>query len=794
MNPFALIPLLCFFICVSVAAFVFFRDSKRLANRFYVALSMAMSLQALIEFGYRQSQSFEQASFWWHVDLLWPLSPPLLVLFVLALADQEALVRKRTVLISLFGPAVALSVLDGTTHLITGPPIQQMWGWSYGLPVPNLLYFIGYGWIVTHCFAALGIGLWALYRAERFEKQGQLRFTLLGIMFVIAGAVAEPLMKTLGVKMPPFYVTSLIVGNLFVSYAIWKYKLFQLSPSNVAADIVETMTDALFLVRPDGRIAATNRAASEMFQTHPESLIGTDIETLFAKGADRPLWLMSAPQSGPARSSSETTNDMETAFVAAEREIPVSLAGNVQRGKNGALLGYLLIVRDVTERRRVSMELSKYKDRLEELIEHRTQELLHTNEALKGQIQERIQAEEERAKLEAQLHQSQKMEAVGRLAGGVAHDFNNLLTVITTYSDLLMLSVAQDDPMREDLCEIREATRRATALTQQLLTFSRKQVVEPKIIDLNAVLISAEKMLGRIIGEDVTLVVRPHTEPLCAHLDPVQIEQVLANLVVNARDAIPCGGNIIASSRLIRLTAQECVGIPEASEGEYTVLSVKDNGCGMDEDTLTHIFEPFFTTKEKGKGTGLGLSTVYGIVKQNQGFIRVDTAPGRGTTFDVYLPRVEGAACEIAHTADITPISSAQKTGETILLVEDEDIVRRLTCNVLKKQGYKVFEAHDARRARQILAQCRERVDLLLTDVVMPGQNGKQLSEEVRCFFPEMRVLFMSGYNDEIIDQHGLLHPGIHLIQKPFSSQGLSRKIREVLEAGIPAPPLHRVQ
>ncbi|HUY13578.1 MAG TPA: PAS domain S-box protein [Terriglobia bacterium] len=387
----------------------------------------------------------------------------------------------------------------------------------------------------------------------------------------------------------------------------------------------------------------------------------------------------------------------------------------------------------------------------------------------------------ERKALEKQLWHSQKLEAVGRLAGGVAHDFNNILTVIDGYSDLLLMDMPEGAPARRGLEEIRKAGERAASLTRQLLAFSRRQVLAPQVMDLNDVIGNVNKMLRRLIGEDIELVtvLRPGISPVKA--DPGQIEQVLVNLVVNARDALPQGGVLSVETESVEfnesVAGRHAVPIPP---GEYVMLAVADNGCGMDAETQSHIFEPFFTTKEQGKGTGLGLATVYGIVKQSGGFIWVYSEPGQGSTFKVYLPAVRDAA----PSGKSVPKELRPAGGpETVLLVEDEDALRFMVREVLSAAGYNVLEATEGDEALEIARRHERAIDLMLTDIVMPRMNGQELAQKLEGLHPETRVLFMSGYTGAVVVRHGILSSDEMFIQKPFNPSALMKKVREILDA-----------
>ena len=393
--------------------------------------------------------------------------------------------------------------------------------------------------------------------------------------------------------------------------------------------------------------------------------------------------------------------------------------------------------------------------------------------ALKRDVSERIQ-------LENQFRQAQKLESVGRLAGGVAHDFNNLLTVINGYSGLLTEELKPYDPLWPYADEIQKAGERAAGLTRQLLAFSRKQVIEVKEVDLNAVVKDAERMLRRLIGEDVEL--RTSLDPQLGLLmaDPDQMHQVIMNLVVNARDAMPDGGKLLLETRDILLSEAAAASHPGALPGRYVLMCVTDTGSGMDEHTLEHIFEPFFTTKEQGKGTGLGLSTVYGIVKQNGGWVEVASQLGHGTTFRVYLPRVESACAASTEGSAAQPVS---RVSGTVLLVEDQDEVRRLARTILKMHGFEVIEARNGMEADKLAGHHLGEIDLLLTDVVMPGMSGRALCDRLRSVRPRLKVLFSSGYTADVIAHRGVLEPHVAYLPKPFTAQQLISKVREVIRA-----------
>ena len=388
--------------------------------------------------------------------------------------------------------------------------------------------------------------------------------------------------------------------------------------------------------------------------------------------------------------------------------------------------------------------------------------------------------EEEQQRLQDQLLQARKMESVGRLAGGVAHDFNNMLSIVLGYVEMVQERLDPGSSLFSDLEEVHKAAERSAALTRQLLTFARKQIVSPEVLDLNTAMGGMLSMLERLIGENIKLVWAATPDLWPVRIDPSQVDQILANLCLNARDAIAGVGTVSVAARNVVISPADCVRQPAFSQGDYVSLAVSDTGCGMDHEMLANLFEPFFTTKKTGKGTGLGLATIYGIVKQNDGFIDVASEPGRGSTFTVYLPR----HCRQEKSADRECLAMPVAAGghETILLVEDEAAILDMAANLLRRQGYTVLAAATPGEALGLADTCARTIDLLLTDVIMPEMNGRDLARRLLDRQPGLRQLYMSGYTADVIGSHGVQDEGLNFIAKPFTMKNLARKVRAVLE------------
>ena len=502
------------------------------------------------------------------------------------------------------------------------------------------------------------------------------------------------------------------------------------------SDLVESINDLIWETDPDYCFTFVSRRATNMLGYHPEEIIGQFWDAFlspYESNFTKDIFKQNLAHQKPYNQHCQALLRKDGSKVIFESSATPIF------DKRGRFRGYRGISRDITERRL---------------------------------------AEEEQEKLQTQLLQVQKMDTVGRLAGGVAHDFNNMLTVICSYVEMTLNELQASDPLYKRMYEVHQAAQHSADLTRQLLAFARKQVISPRVLDLNETISGSLKMLHRLIGENIKLIWEPGQNLWHVRMDATQLSQILANLAVNARDAINGSGHLVIETAKVVIDQADCAINLDLIPGNFILMSVRDEGCGMSKETLSRIFEPFFTTKEEGKGTGLGLSTVYGIVKQNNGVVSVSSVPGQGTVVNIYLPQVQfGATVPLANSDSAGGIGT-----ETILLVEDETAILELGAYILEQRGYTVLTSPSPAKAKEIVLEYRGKIDLLITDVIMPEMNGRELAKEISIIRPETKILFISGYTADVISHHGGLEPGIHFLEKPFLASSLSKKVRDVLD------------
>src|SRR5437667_339045 len=543
--------------------------------------------------------------------------------------------------------------------------------------------------------------------------------------------------------------------------ANWRDITERLRAEELLKQVIDADPSLVFVKDWDGKFTLVNKAVAQLYATSPKALLGKSDADFNRNQAEvahylrddrevmsslRPKLIPEEPVTNPHTGETRWFQTVKVPLVSAD-------------GRAHQVLG---VATDITDRKRTEAALRNSEESYRSLVDG-------------------VRDVTERLGLEQQLRQAQKMEAVGRLAGGIAHDFNNILTAITGHAELLLEDLGHHDPRRVDVDEIRRSAERAAGLTRQLLAFSRQQVLQPKVVDLNALVLDMDKLLRRLIGEDVELATVLDAALGRVKADPGQLEQVIVNLAVNARDAMPDGGKLTLETRNIDLDSSYTLEHSLVKPGPYVQLTVSDSGIGMDEETQAHAFEPFFTTKPRGQGTGLGLAMVYGTVKQSGGFIWVYSEPGHGATFKIYLPRVDTPTEAATLPA---PTVQPARGSETVLLAEDEPAVRAIAQQALERHGYTVLAAPSGAAALALAAQHAATIDLLLTDVVMPGMSGRDLADRLTAQRPGIRVLYISGYTDNAIVRHGMLEPGLAYLQKPFRPDALVRKVRDVLDEG----------
>jgi PAS domain S-box-containing protein len=729
-NPHALPPLTVGLLVILLGLDVLFRQKASQISKAFLWLCTAVGLWLVSYAGILSAVFMPIAMIWIAIQsLALVFIPSLLYLFTLSVTGSLNKDRKRLWL--LFTLSAVFFAVSTSTDLF----IQGLYRYTWGLYPKAGPLCLG---LVVYLFFVLGMclrKLWLEYKqsASQINKQRMISFF---IVFGTAHLAVVDFLPSFGIMLYPFGYLFIFASLIVAARGVWLYRLINITPAFAAKQIITTMMDILFVLDDRGSIQIVNEAACGLFGKKINDLIGAPMNRI------NPDVISQAKFDELFKTKEPVDYEVELILPKGKKILAVSMS--VLLDEAGQPLAAVCIAKDITERKRM-------------------EEALHVREE--------------------QLRQAQKMEAIGRLAGGIAHDFNNIVTPIMGYTDMVMRGIDAESAPHKYLQQVKMAAERATGLANQLLTFSKHGVIAPKVMNLNKVLGEMNKMLRRLIGEDIEIVILFAEDLWSVRIDPIQFEQVIINLALNARDAMPKGGKFIIETNNIQYSPDYSRRKRNIEEGKYVMVAISDTGQGMDKETQARIFEPFFTTKEKGKGTGLGLATSYGIIEQAGGHILVYSEVNHGTTMKILLP----AAKERPDDELIEEIPQTISGGsESILLVEDEPLVREMVCTVLGQYGYSVVETRNGGEALYYLDNNKDKhFDLVVTDVVMPQVGGKELAKEVRKRYPKTKILFTSGYTDGVIFQHGIVDPGINFLQKPFTPARLAIKVREVLDGKI---------
>ncbi len=838
MGAFTLISFASFLVSLGFGVIVFSQDVRNRVNRSFFLLSLAVAYWALCEYHLRNTVSHDTAMFWGRAFVFWPFAVSFFAQFLITFTDPDKR-RSAGFWAAIHLPAAVLSLLGLFTDLVQKPPVKVAWGYAHGLPETLAMRLIISGWAVVIAGYCLRQVLGQLRRAPTDAGRKRAIVVLWGMALpVVAGLLTEAALPQLGFRVPEFTSVAFAVCCLVFGYGMWKHRLFQLSVELAAPSVVSAMPDALLVLDARGRIASVNRAATELFDRPESKLLGMPIRELVPQldpakrdtvvdrevtaitGSDQRVltsmaWAPLLSDSGQCDGHTVVLRDL-TARKRAEalRDQARALSDSIMDSMPGVF--YLIdshgrfirwnpnleqVTGYTADELHVMAPTDVVRSEDRAILTERIAEVFAQGaSSVEAQLLFKdgntapyfftgrrvvLQGEpylvgmgidiSERKRLEGELIQSQKMQAVGTLAGGIAHDFNNLLTVILGSAEIATATSAADNELRQDLEQITIAGKSAARLTRQLLQFSRKQVMQPQAADLRSIFEPLTSMLQRLIGEDIHLELQFPKELWPVDVDLSSIEQVVVNLVVNARDALPDGGQIVLSAENRHLKAHALSMSPAAPAGPYVRLSIVDNGTGLSDDARQHLFEPFFTTKAKGRGTGLGLSVVYGIVRQHDGWIQAVSEPGKGTRFEVYLPRSSATPKVVEESQDKTNVPSLE--GVRILLIEDESAVLRFTTVALRRVGCEVTAAAGFLEGLATFEDSKDGFDLVFSDVILPDGNGLELAQQIRASHPDLPVLMTSGYTGDRARVEDILGEELRFLQKPYKLADLYRQV-----------------
>ena len=729
---------LTFAIFLFIGIFVYCRNPHSNLNRTFACLCLSGAIIAYLEFGFRMASTFEIAYFWLKLSSFWPIYFGFLLHFVLLFTEAQKILTKKWIYYVIYLPPFTIAVIDLFTSYGFGKPIKNGRYWSFSFENPMLHLLVALVILVYLICIYLCV---SYYRREKdLIKKIQTRYILAGISFSALGMVLLEVFSASKIYQIPD-ITMLCTGitGAFFCYALCRYEFLNLSPTTASKSIIENMLDGLILISANKKIVMVNQSILDLLQYEKHEVVDLCFEDIFFEKNLHHRFQDILETNG--------FREVETLLRRKDgKEFPVSLSTSVISYQK-QLRGVICLIRDISEKKK---------------------------------------AEKEKEKLHNQLLHAQKMEAVGTLAGGVAHDFNNLLTLIMGYSEMLLEELEPDDPIRRDIQEIYAVGKQGTALTRQLLEFSRKRVLQTRHVELNEIVIRVQTLLRRLLGENIELQTKLLQESSQVKADPSRIEQVIFNLAVNARDAMSEGGKLTIETQKIFLKDHPSLSIPPSCEDkEFICLYVKDSGGGISKDLIPHIFEPFFSTKKPGKGTGLGLAVVYSIIKQHKGWIHVASSSHDGTIFKIYLPFSGEKGKEKISSKPSQTQRNYRSKGERILVIEDDPNMRKLATKVLEKYHYIVFSAENAMEAEEIFAKEKGDFDLVFSDVILPDITGIELVELLLQKKKDLKILLTSGYTMQKEKLSVIQERGYPFLQKPYDITDLLANIRRVIGKGI---------
>ncbi|MDY6824098.1 MAG: response regulator [Thermodesulfobacteriota bacterium] len=759
MNLLALISLISFFVYVYLGILVYLKHPESPVNRAFFILSLFAVYTSFTDFQQRTAPDFETAHFWFKNGVLWYMQVPALLHFCFAFTGVSQRKGGRWLFFPLYLISLMLALLDYHGNLVVEGPVKTPWGWSYGAIQETLIGNLSVAWFSVLLVTGIVLCLRYYLKVTEPEEKQRAKYVLIGTSIPMLAGVAEIVCSRLSIQIPNLLLLSIVIGGSFWAYAIWRYELFVLSPAASAQEIIQTMSDVLFLISPERKIKVVNQATLNLFGYERDELVDQPVKILFAPSdyesivKDNILGELA---------TNGYISDVEISVRTRHGErIPISLAGSLVRDRNGQTQGMAFIGRDITKRKQQDAELHHYKEELEERVQERTAELEKTY---------------------AQLQRAQKMEFMGNIAGGVAHDLNNILSGIVAYPDLLLLEMPPESPMKKSLLAIKRAGGKAATIVQDLLTLARREVSVKEMVNLNGIiheyLQSPEK--HQLFSYYPNVQIETHLDDDLKNLvgSHVHLSKIVMNLVHNGVEAMPDNGNLVITTGNREVT-KPVPGYERIPSGTYVVLSVGDTGTGIAKEDMERIFEPFYSNKKMGKsGTGLGMAVVWGVVKDHGGFVDVESRLDEGTTFSIYFPACDH---EVGKVADGVPVTHYQGKGERVLVVDDVAEQRDIATVILKKLGYDVHAVESGEMAVAYIQN--QTVDILVLDMIMnPGIDGLDTYRQILSTNPGQKAVIASGFSEnQRVKEAKALGAGA-FIQKPYSLETLGLAIRTELD------------